>query len=67
MALGWTVIFSTLEDGVDSFTMMGSHDNKVAWQEALDKLSVRYGPARLTKLYAITKGMNPTYTGDRES
>ncbi len=67
MSLGWTVIYSTLEDGVDSFTMMAAHDSDVAWQEALDKLVSRYGPDRQTTLYAISKGLNPTYTGKRVS
>ena len=67
MALGWTIIFSTLDDGVDSFTMMGSHDNEAAWQEALSTLLTRYGSDNQFILHAITKGMNPTYTGKRAS
>jgi len=67
MMLGWTVIYSTIEEGVDSFTMMAEHDGPTAWKTASDKLVARYGPGSRITLYAVVKGMNPSYIKTRGS
>ena len=65
--LGWTVIYSTIEDGVDSFTMMAPHDGPDAWETAAEKLVARYDSDSRATLYAIIKGMNPAYIKTRGS
>jgi hypothetical protein len=58
----WTVIYSTLENGVESFIMTSFHDGKFAWTDAKEKLTARLGPERSFSLYALVKGGNPIYT-----
>ena len=65
--LGWTVIYSTLKEGIDSFTMVAEHDGPIAWETASGKLVSRYGPHQRITLHAIIKGMNPTYIKTRGS
>ena len=60
--MGWTVIYSTLENGVESFTMSSSHDGSSAWEDAEQKILARLGPECSFSLYAIVKGMNPIFT-----
>lgn len=67
MSLGWTVIYSTLERGMDSFTMMAGHDGVRAWDSASDKLVARFGPDENITVHAIVKGMNPSFIKKRDS
>jgi hypothetical protein len=60
--MGWTVIYSTLENGVESFTMTSTHDGPSAWTDAEQKLTARLGPDCSFSLYAIVKGVNPMFT-----
>lgn len=60
--MAWTVIYSTLEDGVESFSMTSFHDGDRAWEDAIKKLKARFGPDCLFSIYAIVKGSNPIYT-----
>ena len=59
--MGWTVVYSTLEHGVESFTMTSFHDGKAAWGEALLSLRARFGSDDGWTLLVLVKGMNPTY------
>ena len=60
--MGWTVVYSTLESGVESFTMQSFHDGPAAWDDAEQNLLARLGPECSFTLYAIVKGMNPIFT-----
>ena len=60
--MGWTVIYSTLENGVESFTMTSYHDGPAAWEDAQHRLEARLGPDCSFSVYALVKGMNPIYT-----
>jgi len=60
--LGWTVIYGTLDQGIDSFTMFASHDGPQAWQEAKAKLNARYKISMQPTLYAVVRGKNTIYT-----
>ena len=60
--MGWTVVYSTLENGVESFTMTSYHDGATAWEDAEQKLLARLGPDCQFTIYAIVKGMNPIFT-----
>ena len=59
----WTVIYSTLENGVESFTTASSHDDNKAWDDITEKLKMRHGPECFFTIFAIVKGSNPVYTG----
>jgi len=64
--MGWTVIYSTLENGVESFTFTSSHDGPSAWADAEQRLIARLGSGCQFSLYAIVKGMNPIFTKELE-
>ena len=59
--MGWTVIYSTLEHGVESFTMTSYHDGPEAWKDAQHRLEARLGPDCFFSVYALVKGKNPVY------
>lgn len=60
--MAWTVIYSTLENGVESFIMTSYHDGDAAWKDATNKLVARLGLECDFTLYAIVKGSNPIYS-----
>jgi hypothetical protein len=58
----WTVIYSTLENGIESFITSSSHDGDKAWDDVSEKLRMRYGPECSFTIFALVKGSNPVYT-----
>jgi len=59
--MAWTVIYSTLENGIESFTMTSSHDGDKAWEDAEKNLLARFGPENLCKIFVLVKGSHPIF------